>query len=175
MRVGLLDGQPLLRFLLPLTLRPDESESSAQLEAAHLEQELALLEAGLGILDGNPDTLVPHDDLTRAIVALRDDALEIRVLDRMILDHHREALFRHVRRGTLRDGPAHEGAAPLQSEVVVQPACGMLLDDKETGLRPVGVVLQAQASERLGRLGGGALRPVGIEGRFLRGGHRRCS
>jgi hypothetical protein len=52
-----------------------------QLLAVEREGEPALLHAGARIVDRRPRPVVPHDDAAAAVLALRDDALEIGVLE----------------------------------------------------------------------------------------------
>ena len=138
-----------------------------QFEAAKLEEELALLETLVRVLEGEPDTLVPDDDLARAVVALGNDAFEIRVLDRMVFHHDREALLGDVGGRALGDGPTDEGPSPFEAEVVVEPPRRVFLDHEHPGFRPVGVVRQPQAAEGLRGLRGGPLGAVRIERAFL--------
>ena len=138
-----------------------------QLEAAHFEEQLPLLEALFRVLEGKPQTLVPDDDFTGAVVALGNDALEVGVLHRMVLDHHGEALFRDVGGRALGNGPAHECAAPLESEVVVEPGRRVFLDHEHPGFGPVGLVGKSKAAKGFGGLGGRAFGAVRLEGSFL--------
>ena len=75
------------------------------------------------------------------------------VLERMILDVHGEpALARPTRSGTPR-GSAQlmERAVALEAEVVVQPPCGMPLDD-EDGIAALAPALLLQRLRRLARM-----------------------
>ena len=58
-------------------------------------------------------------------------ALEVAVLERVILDLHGEPLVGHVVRRTLRHGPRREHAVHLEAEVEVQLAGGVLVDDEQ--------------------------------------------
>ena len=131
--VALLDEQPFLLALLDLHQGP----RAAQLVALELEQELALLEPLDRIADRDPLPPVPHDDGAGAVVALRDEPLEIAVLDRMILDVHREPLLRGVVRRSLGHRPGAEHALHLEPEVPVQPGGRVLVHDEQAaGLAP---------------------------------------
>src|SRR5690606_40392684 len=72
-RVPLLDQQPVLLA----ALRLHEGPAAEQLVATQLEEQLALLEALVRILDRHPDAAIPYDHLAGAVVALRDHALEV--------------------------------------------------------------------------------------------------
>jgi hypothetical protein len=52
----------------------------------------------------------------------------------MILDVHREVALSGLARDSLRDGPARERAAALESEVVVKAAGVVALHDEDRGL-----------------------------------------
>ena len=60
----------------------------------------------LGPCAGVPRAPVPHDDVATAVLALRDDALEVEVLDRVVLDVHRELARLRVQRRALRARPS---------------------------------------------------------------------
>ena len=65
--------------------------------APQFEQELPLLEALLRILERYPHPPIPHDHRTGAVLALGNDTLELRILERMVLGLHREAFVGLVR------------------------------------------------------------------------------
>src|SRR5262249_883998 len=102
---------------------------------------------------------IPDLDRAGAVLALWDLALEVRVVERMVLDVDGKMPLAALERNALRDSPARKGAAPLEAEVVMQPPSGVPLDD-EDGLPA------AAARERLRRALGIALAPV------LRQAHR---
>src|SRR5689334_1478632 len=100
-RVALLDEEPIALALLDLHERP----LAMELVPFQLEQELSLLQPLAPIFERDPFAAVPDDHAPGAIVPLRDDALEVAVLEGVIFDLHREALVVHVVRRALRDGP----------------------------------------------------------------------
>src|SRR5439155_23751101 len=75
--------------------------------------------------------VVPDLDRARAVLPLRDLAVERRVLERVVLDVHRERAAAGLERHALRDGPRRERALLLEPEVVVQPPCVVPLDDED--------------------------------------------
>src|SRR3954471_23510506 len=86
-----------------------------------------------------PCTPVPHDDVAPAVLTRGDDALEVEVLERMVLDVHRHAADARIERGALGHGPTDEQTVDLESHVVVQPAGAMPLNHEAlTGRRWVG-------------------------------------
>src|SRR5262249_26084067 len=106
----------------------DEVPAAFQALAVQLEIETPLLVATLGIPDRLPASSIPQHDGTAAIFASGNGAFEVAVGERMILDMHGEALVRRIEAWALCDGPALECAFQFQTEVVVQPAGSMLLD-----------------------------------------------
>ena len=100
-----------------------------------LEQQLALVETGRDVVQRDPLAAVPDDDGARAVVVGRDDALEVDVVDGVVLDVHREALVGGVRRRPLRHGPRLQHAVELEPEVVVSAARGVLLHDEPLAAR----------------------------------------
>ena len=82
--------------------------------------------------------VVPNDDLAGAVFALRDNAFERAVVERMILDHHGETFFTVVEGRAFGDGPGLEDAVQLQTEVIMQTAGVMLLDEERERSGPPG-------------------------------------
>ncbi len=130
-RVALLDEQPLVLA----ALRLDERPPAAQLVAVELEQELALVEPGGDVVQRDPRAAVPDDDGAGAVVVGRDHALEVHVVDGVVLDVHGEPLVGRIRRRPLRHRPGLQHALELEPEVVVSPARGVLLHDEPLAAR----------------------------------------
>ena len=138
-----------------------------ELEAAHFEKQFSFLEALFGVFEGKPEALVPDDHFARAVIALWNHALEVGVLHGVVLHHHREPLFRDVRGGSVRDGPTHECAAPLEPEIVVKPRRRVFLDYEQAWLGPVGLVGKPKTAKGLRRLRSRAFGAIRLEGCFL--------
>ena len=160
--IALLDQHPLFRGVAAaLALEAEQVPGAAQLVAAQLEVELAAAHPLLRILERHPQAAVPDDHGTGAVVAFGDHALEVGVLDRMVLDFHRQALLVDVVRRPLRHGPRQQHAAEFEAEVVVQAPRRVLLDAKEmSGSRRSGYRCRRLldiAAERFGRAVGRAL------------------
>src|SRR3954447_6936988 len=104
-------------------------EPATQLRPVYLSVQLTRLERGTRVvgLDWLPGAGGPDDDVTSAVLLGRDHALEVEVLDRMVLHAHRQPPHLRVEWRTLRDGPAHEDPVHLEPQVVVQPAGPMSL------------------------------------------------
>ena len=144
-RVGLLDQQPVAAVRLLLAAGPHQREAAAQLVALEIEEQLPLLQPFLGILDGPPAPEIPDDHGAGPVVPLGDHAFEVGVLDRVVLHLHREPLLGRVERGSLGHRPREQHAAPLEAQVVVEPARRVLLHHEQA--RAIGAV----RAERLGR------------------------
>ena len=65
---------------------------------------------------------------------LRDGALEVAVVERMVLGPHRQALVVGIEARPLGHRPALEHAVQLEPEVPVQPGRVVLLDDEAVAL-----------------------------------------
>ncbi len=111
----------------------------------HLDMALVqgLLERQVfGVLEA---ATVPDHDGAAAVFVLRDGALELGVIEGMVLGAHGQALGRGVEGRPLGHGPGQQHAVALQAQVVVQPAGVVLLDDVQVALAP------CLAGLRLGR------------------------
>jgi hypothetical protein len=112
---------------------------------------------------------IPDPHRARPILAGRNLALELQVLQRMVLGVHGEAVLGRVRRNSVGDRPGCQDTVVLEPEIPVQAGGVVLLDDvPRRFLRP--------HRDAPGRLGGGlkvALGAVATE--FVRalGRHRR--
>ncbi len=140
--VLVLDEEPGLGVV---ALDADEHPPAGELRAVELELQLPLLEGKARLEHGGPRSAVPEHDRSRAVFAVRDDAFEGAVVDRVVLDAHGEPLVPRVEGRTLRHRPAQEDAAPLQPKVIVQTRRRVLLD--AVGVAPGGTCLAG----RLGR------------------------
>ena len=143
--------------------RADDRKTPAQLLAVQAELQLAvvdgLLRVGcLGI--GRERAPVPDDDVAAAVLTLRDDALEVEVLDRVVLDMNGHPAHGRVEARALGDRPRDEHAFDLEAEVVMEPGGAVTLDDEPT----------RSAAGRAGGLGG--LREVALALVFLE--RHRC-
>ena len=121
--------------------------AALELRALQREIEAALLQSAHRVALGLPAAAVPDDHLAAAVLALRDLALEVGVVERMVLDVHREPLVAGHQARPAGDGPARQRVADLEAEVVVQPPRRVLLHHE-------GVAVAAAVGP--GRLVGGA-------------------
>src|SRR6185369_7031947 len=167
-RVALLDQEPLLALVLERggrraarpAARPDDREPALHLLAGQHELQLAVGDRGGGIGRlrlRRPGSPIPDDDVAGAVLAVWDHALEVEVLDRVILDVDGHPADRRIEGRALRDGPADEDPVDLEPEVVVEPGRAVALDDEPTR------TADGRVAGRLGRLAEVALALVGLE------------
>ena len=161
--VGLLEKQPLF-LLLP---HAHESPSAPQLEPEQLQLHLAariLLERILGLERAEP-AAIPYDHRSSAVVAGRDHPLEVPVLERMILDVHREPLLLDTGRRPLGHRPTLEHALQLEPQIEVHVARPVLLHDETGARRGNGAAGRGRIAraKRFGRADGIALAAVVFE------------
>ena len=125
--IALLDQEPFLHTLLDLHERPP----AAQLVALQVEEELALVQALQGILDGDPHPAVPHDHGARAVIAFRNDPLEVAVLEWVILHVHRKALVGGVRGRALGNRPRLQHPFHFEPQVPMEAGGGVHVNDEQ--------------------------------------------
>ena len=101
---------------------------------------------------------IPDLDRARSVLSRRDHSREIGVLERVILDVHREMALALAQRNPLRYRPARESAVSLEPEVVVEATRVVALDHEA---QPVAGVVPA--SERLRCFPRTAFTPVFVE------------
>ena len=145
--VLVLDQQPRLAVLgrllagppRPPALGAHEHPGAFQLEAVERHLEIALGQRRVDVVDlRRPGAAIPQHHHAGA-VALRDHALELAVLDRVILDVHRQPLVGGVDGRALRHRPRQQHAVVLDAEVVVQRGGQVLLDAEEARLAALGL------------------------------------
>ena len=90
---------------------------------------------------------IPDLDGPGSVLTRRDGPLEVRIVERMILDVHGKMAFPTPKRDSFRDRPARQRAVSLEPKVVVQSPRGMALNDEPSVTLPY-----SRLSERLGRL-----------------------
>ena len=123
---------PVLGFLTGAALEAEHHPLPLHPLALEVEMKVPFLD-GLGrVLAGlgDPAPAIPQHHRPAAIFARGDGALEVGIIERMILGAHRKPLVGGVNRGAARDRPALEYAVHFEAEVPVQPAGVMLLDDE---------------------------------------------
>ncbi len=118
--VPLVDEQPLVALVVlegtrawvvrpaPAPARPHDREAPLQLLAVEAELELAIGDGAAPVERrrlGCPGAPVPDDDVAGAVLLGRDHALEVEVLDRVVLDVDGHPAHAGVEGRALRDGP----------------------------------------------------------------------
>ena len=156
--LGRAHDQPVA--LLAAQVRGHERPLPVQLLAVQDHGQRAVVALALQLVGA----AIPHLDRAAAVLAGRDVALEVGVVERVVLDVHRQRALAGPQRHAARQRPAQQHAVALEPEVVVQGASRMALHDEHELLRR----LLRVAVERLGRLALAAFGAV-----FLEIGHRR--
>jgi hypothetical protein len=144
--------------------QPYEHPAAVKFLARERELQLAGAKPGFGIAHGRPGAPIPEENRAAPVLSLGDDALEASVLERVILGLHGEALVGRIEARPLRDCPAREDAADLQTEVVVKASRIVLLDHECRA-----TALRGRATSRLRGAGEVALAVIGGERRLARG------
>src|SRR5215831_15053810 len=139
--VSLLDEKPaaLVATALPPGADLDECPASMELLAIQRELQRACAIGLVRVADRLPGAAIPDKHSAAAVLALGDDALEVAVLDRVILDVHGQPLVRGIEARPLGDRPALENAFELEPKIVVEPRGGVLLNH-ERARRRAGLV-----------------------------------
>src|SRR6266851_2809043 len=132
-RIVFLDQEPSLVAALATVLTAvglHQRPAAFELLAVELEFEMALGVAHDGVAFRDPRSPVPQQYRPAAVLLRGDDAFEGSVLDRVVLDVHRQTLVGWVEAGTFGYRPAQQYAVELETEIVVEMAGGVLLDDE---------------------------------------------
>src|SRR5215475_12027479 len=128
--VRFLDEQPAL--VIPVFRAPCAYQRPAAVEllAFEFELEMPLLVGLPSIRLRRPGSAIPDHDRPGAVFLGRDDPLELTILERMILNVHRQALVVGIEARALRHRPAQQYAIEFETEVVVHTPRGVLLNDE---------------------------------------------
>ena len=122
-----LDEKPCRPILVASRTRKDPGAVKLLAVEAKMQPPFAQRRQRIGILR-RPHTLVPKEHLACAILLLRDHALELAILERMVFGLHGETLVGRIEARPLRHRPALQHAGELEPEVVMQPRRGVALD-----------------------------------------------
>ena len=121
-------------------MRRDESPGSLEALAVEPERQAAVLL----LLEQLVRAAVPDLHGPRAVLPLRDLALERPVLERMVFDVDREVLLAGLERHAFRHRPARECAVALEAKVVVERPRLVALDDEDRPLLALSAVSRCQ-------------------------------
>jgi hypothetical protein len=94
--VPLLDQEPILACLATLPTEAHERETSPQALSFEIEFENASVQALVRVTARSPKAAIPQQHRASPVLALRDRALEMQVLNGVIFRPHREPLVRGV-------------------------------------------------------------------------------
>src|SRR5579871_3928200 len=132
-RVVGLDEEPWLGLLPAPRPHADQMPFAFEARTFELKREMPFGEPLVGIAFRNPTAVIPHNHRAAAVLAFGDVALEVEVLDRVVLGAHREPLLAEREAWAARDCPALEDAVKLEPQVVVEPARGVFLNHEGAG------------------------------------------
>ena len=130
----MLDQKPVGSLLALSLAHPGQDPAAVKFLTLKGEIQLAFCIAALRIL-AIPIAAVPNHDGASAVLALRNGAFEVAVIQRMVLDLDREPLVMRIEGRALGDGPGLEDAVQFEPQVVVQMRCRMLLNHEAEALR----------------------------------------
>ena len=136
--VVVLDQQPVVSLAaLAVLFHPYKDETAAQPLTLQHDLEIALPQALARIGPGlrRPVATVPQHYRAAAVLSLRDRAFEVAIVERVVLDLHRQTANLRVQRRALGHRPGLEHPVELQAEVVVQPRRLVLLDHEAQAVR----------------------------------------
>ena len=169
----MLDQQPVRsRVASAVVLDPHQHPTTLEPLTREHELEIAGRERVLRSLRAlrRPQPAIPHLHGAAAVLALRNRAFEVAVVERMIFHLDGQAFVRRIHRRPLGHRPRLEDAVQLQAQIPMQMTRGMLLDHEAPMLRGQHL---ARAARLLG-LGEIPLGPVLLElRRCLFHGHFR--
>ena len=166
--VAMLDQQPVCAAILTIgatattlvavPLHAHQHPAAMQTLALEDEFQVAFLQPLVRVALGQPVAAIPELHRAAAILAFGNGALEVAVVERMVLDLDRQPLDRRIERRALGHRPRLEGAVELQAEIVVQPRGVVALHHEAQGLagrdgRLAGRLFR-QAEVALGAIGG---------------------
>lgn len=130
-----LDQQPivLLAALVGLRLQPHQGEFAVQPLAGQDKLDLTVPEFVVRVDKSFPGTAIPGFHRPGAVMSVRDRALEVSIVQRMILDMDGNSLVRGIHGGAFAHRPAPQHVIVLQAEIPVQPGPMrlMLLHDED--------------------------------------------
>src|SRR5829696_5943698 len=125
-----LDQEPILARLAGAFVHTHQMPAAVQLGAVEAKLETTLLKGAVRVALGLPGAAVPDHHSPAAIFTLGNGAFELVVFDGMIFDMDGEPLFARNEARAAGHRPAFHYAVELKSQVVMQPRCSVLLDNK---------------------------------------------
>src|ERR1700758_1535837 len=114
----MLNQKPVGSILALSLAHPGQDPAALDLLTRESEIQPAFCKAALRIL-ASPIAAVPNHDGASAILALRNGAFEVAVIQRMVFDLDCEPLVMWIEGRTLGDGPGFEDAVQFQSQIIM--------------------------------------------------------
>src|SRR5215218_2167882 len=111
-------------------MHTDQMPAPLEFLALEPEVEMSLFHPLAGVSFREPAAAVPDHHGPAAILSLRYRAFELVVFDRMILGVDGEPFLAGNETRTFRHGPAEHDAVEFQPKIIMQPRCGVLLNDE---------------------------------------------
>ena len=111
MAVAMFDQKPVVATTaLTVVAHPHDDPTPVELLASKGELELALAKRTLRIAAvlGRPESPIPQHDGSTAVFTLRNGALEVPIVERVVLDLHRQAPVSRVEGRAFRHRPGLE-------------------------------------------------------------------
>ena len=128
----MLDQQPVGSLLAFPLSHPGQDPAAVKFSALKGEVQLAFFIRALGVV-AVPIAAIPNHDRAAAVLALRNSAFEVPVIQRMVFDLYRKPLIVRIERGTLGDRPGLENAVQFEPQIIMQVRCRMLLNQRSGG------------------------------------------
>ena len=145
--VAVLDQQPVRTFAaVAVMLHSHQHPTAVQPFAFKIEFEIA---TGKSLLRRGPAfwlpvAPIPKLDRAAAVLALRNRAFKVAIVQRMILDLDRQPLVLRAKGRPFRHRPGPEHPVEFEAEVIVQACRVMPLDDKTQPPRRFGLAVSAR-------------------------------
>src|SRR5215471_4225870 len=126
----LLYQEPVVALLAWAPMHAYQMPAATELFAIESEGEVALGNSFMRIVFRLPAATVPDHDGTAAIFTLGNRSLEFVVSDWMVLDLDCQPLLFLDKPVAARHRPALHDAVQFEAKIIVQAACGMLLNNE---------------------------------------------
>src|SRR6202047_1429259 len=131
-----LDEQPRLGLLSGSRPHPNQGPTTLEPRAVELNRQMPFRKPLLRIALRLPSAAVPDDHRARAIFALRNISLEIKVFDPVVIGADRKPLFAGREARAFGDRPAFQHSVHLEPQIVMEPSRRVFLHDEFLALTP---------------------------------------
>ena len=127
--VAMFDQEPVGPLLAFPLAHPGQNPAAVEFLALESEIQLAFSYDRCGVI-AFPIAAIPNHDCAAAVLALRNGAFEVAVVQRMVFDLDREPLVMRIERRAFGDGPGFEDAIEFKPQVIMKVRCRMFLNDE---------------------------------------------